>query len=336
MSHTYSEVFVNTAYPAVKAFEANSYYQQKNPNFTDSTIFLCSDNCAAQITCANYKVDFNDPKNKDKNKPYFVNRKKMQHSPNCNYWAKVATKRIGTKSQTKFYTQSGNDFIIEFIPREGLVPQINTPQAAVPSSKSGGTSTRKSSGKRNLVSQKNTPHRGELGHIVDLFEEFQAGNTYINIFDKNRNPISFSDLFEEIPRGKVTQLSNLPKIYYGQAFAEYLKSTDDSVNIDAIKIIFSGKASLPNSDPTNISFIVYRSSCTKAKKKLWFENMEKLIRKRKTDVRDPLGYFTFYFEGIFELDKPFLHKTSGKEITRIKPVFQKFKDILPHITNTPN
>jgi hypothetical protein len=125
MSYTYEKVFVSSDYPAVTAEQANHYFNEENPAFTLATVFKCGPNCNAEISCANYTIDFSIFKNKNKRRPYFVNRKQQSHSSICNHWDDVAQSRIGYHEKNSYYTQENNEYIIEFLPNKGLLPTRN-------------------------------------------------------------------------------------------------------------------------------------------------------------------------------------------------------------------
>lgn len=321
MSYTYENVFVNSDYPNVTAIEANKFYNNNVPGFDDKTIFYCSEYCSAEISCANYKVDFSDPKNKNKVTPYLVNRKKQKHLLSCPRWLEIAKKREGVKEQTAHYIQTGNEFVIEFLTGRGLIPNQSTPSKSestiidVTGSKTSSTKSKKSTS-----SKKRTPHKSGLKEIVRLFEEYQEGNNFIQLFDKNHNPIKFNDVFEKIDWKKpATLISNLPKIYYGQAKAEI-----NSEN--SLRITFTGKATLSNIENRNISFLLYRQTCEKNRKKSFYNELEKMAKLYEEDRENYLSYFTLYYEGNFKIyDNKFINLNQGN-----------IKEILKHVVITPN
>lgn len=321
MSYTYESVFVSSNYPNVTAIEANQFYNKKIPEFNDDTIFYCSENCTAEISCANYRVDFSNPKNKDKVKPYLVNRKKQKHLPTCTIWQEISKKREGIQEQTAHYSQTGNEFVIEFLTGKGLIPNQSTPSKSEPTIiDSTGSQTSSTKSKKSTPSKKRTPHKSGLKEIVRLFEEYQEGNNFIQLFDKNHIPIKFNDIFEKIDRKKSTTIiSNSPKIYYGQAKA-YIKDEN------SIRITFTGKATLSNIENKNISFLLYRQTCEKNRRKNFYSELEKMAKRYKEDKLDYMSYFTLYYEGNFKIyDNKYINLNQ-----------ENISEILKHIVITPN
>lgn len=321
MSYTYENVFVNSDYPNVTAIEANQFYNNNVPGFDDKTIFYCSEHCSAEISCANYQVDFSDTKNKNRVTPYFVNRKKQVHSLSCSRWLEISKKRKGVKEQTAHYTQTGNEFVIEFLTGKGLIPNQSTPSKSDATIiDSTGSKTSSTKPKKSTPSKNRTPHKSGLKEIVRLFEEYQEGNNLIQLFDKNHNPIKFNDIFEKIDRKKpTTVVSNLPKIYYGQAKAEIKDE-------NSLRITFTGKATLSNIENKNISFLLYRQTCEKNRKKSFYNELEKMAKLYKEKRKNYLSYFTLYYEGNFKIyDNKFINLNQ-----------ENIKEILKHIVITPN
>lgn len=321
MSYTYENVFVSSNYPDVTAIEANQFYNKKIPEFNDKTIFYCSENCSAEISCANYKVDFSDPQNKNKVTPYLVNRKKQEHLLSCPRWLEIAKKREGVKEQTAHYTQTGNEFVIEFLTGKGLIPNQSTPSKSESTIiDTTGSKTSSTKPKKSTPSKKRTPHKSGLKEIVRLFEEYQEGNNFIQLFDKNHNPIKFNDIFEKIDRKKpTTVVSNLPKIYYGQAKAEIKDE-------NSLRITFTGKATLSNIENKNISFLLYRQTCEKNRKKTFYNELEKMAKLYKEDHKNYFSYLTLYYEGDFKIyDNKYINLNQ-----------ENISEILKHIVITPN
>lgn len=332
------EVYVNSNYPSVTAEQVNQYFFDSNkPDFNFKTTFYCCENCSAEISCANYTVDFSNQYNRlNKISPYFADRLKMKHDPSCTRWKKLSKKRDGRHDQTKYYIQNGNDFVIDFIPNVGLIPLTNVPQTTTSARPTGGTNTTKTSSSSSLNKQANKHHYSSLGKIIELFEEYLSGNTYITFHDRSGNSINLNDIFEEIPRlsGSHTQISNSPKIYFGQAKAEYF-SKNNVVDENRIKITYTGKASFGCASPTNISFLIFRDSCKKSRKTGLFNQLERLAKAREKDYSDPSAYFTFYYEGTFA--DSYSYEKNGKIITNnfVNSLYKSDK-LLPHIDITPN
>ncbi|MQW23428.1 MULTISPECIES: hypothetical protein [unclassified Lactococcus] len=325
MSYTYEKVYVNDAYPSVTAKQANENFDEGNPGFTRETKFFCNKNCSAEISCANYTVDFKDDRNKNKRAPYFVNRKQNPHDKNCSRWELLRERRRGQRKQQTFYNQEGNKYVIEFLPGEGLLPSVSIPthtttnEAGSTANLSNSTKTKSSS---SLSPQNRTKHLHDLKEIIDLFEEYQDGNKYIELFDKNREKIKFSDIFEEIAwgKGKSTNVSNLSKIYYGQAHA----SNKDGY----IVVTFSGPISL-GIHKAFVQFNIYENDCNNNGMEEFYKLLSQLANDFDSDKFKRESYFTLYYEGTFTINE-----TKYKTFININQ--PEFKFILDHIHVTPN
>lgn len=325
MSYTYDKVYVNDAYPSVTAKEANQYFNEGRPEFTKRTKFLCNKNCSAEISCANYMVDFQEKGNENKREPYFVNRKQHRHDKNCRRWELLRDRRMAQQNPQTFYNQEGNKYVIEFLPGEGLLPSVSIPthtianEASSTANLSNSTKIKDSS---SLSPQNRKKHLHDLKEIIDLFEEYQDGNKYIELFDKNKEKIKFSDIFEEIPwgQGKSTSVSNLPKIYYGQAHAS---------NKDGhIVVRFSGPISLGMHEAF-VQFNVYKNDCNNNDMKEFYKLLSQLAYDFDNDKCIRESYFTLYYEGTFTINE-----TKYKTFININQ--PEFKFILDHIHVTPN
>lgn len=320
MSYTYEKVFVSSDYPAVTAEQANHYFNEENPAFTLATVFKCGPNCNAEISCANYTIDFSNFKNKNKRRPYFVNRKQQSHSSICNHWDDVAQSRIGYHEKNSYYTQKNNEYIIEFLPNKGLLPTRNHGHTKVSDAYGKLSTSSKSSRGSSLQPQHRTPHKSDLKSIVNLFEEHNAGNKYIQIYDKNKVAIKFSDIFEKIDRkNNPTLLSNSPKIYYGQAKA-ILKDND------SIQVQFTGTVSLNELSDKYLSFVLYKDTCEENDFGPLYRKFKKLADAFTDDPLNFSSYFTLYYDGTF--------LTKDNKYINFNQTPQKM--ILSHIVITPN
>lgn len=85
----------------------------------------------------------------------------------------------------------------------------------------------------NLLTRKRTPHTKDIKKIITMFEEHELGNNPFNIFDSDKNPISFDDIFIPISDSKI---SNDFAIYYGQAHVQWFKKS--------IRLVFSKSTSI--------------------------------------------------------------------------------------------
>lgn len=326
MSYTYEKVYVNDAYPSVTAKQANKNCVDGNPVFTRETKFFCNKNCSAEISCANYKVDFKDERNKNKRASYFVNRKQNPHDENCSRWELLRERRKGQRKKQTFYTQEGNKYVIEFLPGEGLLPSVSIPTHTT-TNEDGSTAnlsnSTKTKARSSLSPQNITKHLHDLKEIIDLFEEYQDGNKYIELFDKNLNPIKFENFFELIKQGYVntTLISNAPKIYYGQAKA--YKDTDD------INVVFSGKLTLGATENKFVRFKFSKNKCINKDRENLYAKLTELADTLKNEPKNRENYFTLYYEGTF-LTKTIDNKTF---INFNQP---NLEFVLDHIHITPN
>lgn len=329
MSYTYDKVYINDTYPSVTAKQANKNFVDGNPVFTRETKFFCNKNCSAEISCANYTVDFKDERNKNKRASYFVNRKQNPHDEKCSRWELLRERRKGQRKQQTFYTQEGNKYVIEFLPGEGLLPSVSIPthtttnEAGSTANLSNSIKTKASS---SLSPQNRTKHLHDLKEIIDLFEEYQDGNKYIELFDKSGEKMDFSDLFEEISWGnsESTKITNLPKIYYGQARAER-----DTKGGNFIIVTLSGKVTLKTETNKTISYRVYENDCVNQDRQELYRSLGQLADALETAEKSYKNYFTLYYEGTF-------HIVKGRKINFVNFEQDDFKTFLAHIHITPN
>ena len=324
MSYTYEKVYVNSNYPAVTAEQANLYFNDGNPNFTLSTIFKCGANCSAEISCANYTVDFTKPSSVNKRTPYLVNRKQQPHDLGCDFWETIANQRVGQHSQNAFYTQNSNEYVIEFLKNKGLVPTQTAPKQKTQfgnGPQSNYSSSMKTSRSQSQAAKKRKRHKRDLKSIILLFEEYLAGNKYITLYDKNSESIKFADIFEKIDWRNKTTLSNHPKIYFGQAKALKFENY--------IRVQFSGKVNLESEHDKTISFTLYKSTCENSGRKSLYNELEKLADALITAPKDASSYFTLYYEGTFKIN-------SSKDKTFVNLNQADIPAILDHIEITPN
>lgn len=303
MTH-YETAYVNSDIPEITARQANLWCIDPN-NFciSPSTKFFCSENCTLELTCAHLNTDFFLPQNQRKMSPYFVNRKKGIHSPNCSREAKRTKEASNIHLQTEYYEQIGNTFILEFEKGKGFIPKALSPTTVSRSENSlfqDGTRTVTKKSQNELAPQERHRRISDFKNLIEYFERYQEGATNITLLDKKKNLIHFSDVFECIPYGyhnkkKETQLSNEHKIYYGQAkctHPEDLKGT-------ALQLTFSGKSVIGQSNPTHIRFLLYKNDCEKNRKKTMYELLEKIANAHADNPKDKHNYFTLYFMGNF-------------------------------------
>ncbi|MDT2822840.1 hypothetical protein P7H74_13885 [Enterococcus devriesei] len=309
---TYDEAYSVKENKYVTAKCANEHYtskgwdgQQETKLFTHNNEFQCADNCDLVLTCVNIHVDFSDSNNyKNKRQPYFCNKSEGKHSTNCNRVIKARQKRASEKSQTTYYTQDGNKFIFSF--KKGLgLPQRNSPSTSSILSSHRGTSgsrTQQSKNKTQLPEERQIPHVTSIKRMINLFEEFEAGDPSIKLLDSNYFPMSFYDLFTPI-NGR--PIDNLYTIYYGQAHTE-MKTTPDGK--EAIRLKFTKKTSIPEINRYDYpSVLLYENEFIDNRKKTLYKTFKDYAKKWSADKKSRDSYFRLYYVGTFEENKSYIN-----------------------------
>lgn len=309
---TYDEAFSAKENEYVPAKYANEHFtgkgwdgQQETKIFSHNDEFQCADNCNLVLTCVNIHVDFSDSNNyENRRHPYFRNKSEGKHSTNCSRVIKARQKRASVKSQTTYYTQDGNKFIFSF--KKGLgLPQRDTPSTSINLSSqrvASGSRTQQSTNKSQLPKERRIPHVTSIKRMIDLFEEFEAGDPSIELLDSNYFPMSFYDLFSPINGRPV---DNLYTIYYGQAHTE-MKTTPDGK--EAIRLKFTNKTSIPEMNHYDYpSVLLYENEFVENRKKTLYKIFKDYAKKWEANKNSRDSYFRLYYVGTFEKNKSYIN-----------------------------
>mgnify|MGYP000641789428 CR=1 FL=1 len=257
------------------------------------------------LTCVNIHVDFSDSNNyKNKRHSYFCNKSEGKHSANCSRVIKARQKRASEKTQTTYYTQDGNKFIFSFNKGLGL-PQQDTPSTSVglnSQRKPSGSRTQQSNNKAQLPEERRIPHVTSIRRMIDLFEEYEAGDFSIKLLDNNYLPMSFYDLFTPI---NGSPIDNLYTIYYGQAHTE-IKTTPDGK--EAIRLKFTKKTSIPSTNHYDYpSVLLYENEFVDNRKKTLYKTFKDYAKKWVANKNSRDSYFRLYYVGTFENNKSYIN-----------------------------
>lgn len=309
---TYDEAYSAKVNANISAQYANEHFtgkgwdgQQETILFTRNNEFQCADNCDLVLTCANIHVDFSDSNNyENKRHSYFSNRTDGKHSKNCSRIIKARQKRDSEKSQTTYYTQEGNKFIFSF--KKGLgLPQQDTPSTSVhlnPQKTPSGNRTQQAKNKSQLPEERRIPHVSSITRMINLFEEYEAGDHSIELLDSNYSPISFLDIFTPI---NGSPIDNLYTIYYGQAHAEIIHMQDGK---KVIKLKYSKKTSIPGIDHFDSpSVLLNENQFIDNRKKGLYKTFTNYADKWTADKKSRDSYFRLYYVGTFEKNKSYIN-----------------------------
>lgn len=306
---TYDKAYSTELKDDISASGANEKYIGKtnlgqivSKSIKHNDTFQCSSNCTLKLTCANIHVDFTDKKNINKLEQYFTNRNGGRHDDGCFRVIEENKKYVGTSNKTSIYERNDYDLIIDFKKGIGLLPSSTPTQTSnVLGTNSNISANNKLSRNNNLLTRKRTPHTKDIKKIITMFEEHELGNNPFNIFDSDKNPISFDDIFIPISDSKI---SNDFAIYYGQAHVQWFKKS--------IRLVFSKSTSIDDTgDFTSPSTFLNKDIFIEEKKQKLFsqfsrlaDDYQKAIEEfKKTGDKSVFTkklYFRIYFIGKFK------------------------------------
>jgi len=206
---------IETAYSlelkdVISALEANQYYRQGKLHDPRSFSCVGSDDCNAQLTCANFSKLPNEwivP-------PYFKqSTDSSPHSSNCNYVKHKATAKNQKSPNGSSLKNTGN-FNLILDPNGFSKPKADNPSIKGKASNATITSyTRKSSLSKTKVQQKNSDIKS-LRKLVDVYrsEDYDKSTTKINI---NSSSITLERLFFNLDI--TNEIKHQQQVYFGKA-----------------------------------------------------------------------------------------------------------------------
>lgn len=209
---------------------------------TDKRNFQCSENCIAQITCAN----LDKPRSRMKNILHF--KIYGTHSPHCDIVTdktkigqSIETEGISTPRET--YVDSEIDILLFERPKK---------DSEITSTNIKPTTRKITGGKSNVdngtnTNAKRTPQYSTIKPLVSKFEKYclnsTLGSHYINIKGNN---VSYKSMFVNINNQDFGTLSKYLRIYHGEATIKKVKNTDDYRICFLNAINYQGQSYCPN------------------------------------------------------------------------------------------
>lgn len=305
---TYDKAFSTNLQRSLTAQNANELFTGKkwdgsyeNTLLLTNDEFQCSYNCDLKLTCVNIYVDFSESYNyQQKRHPYFSSKTGLSHSINCDRVLKQYEKRKAEKSQTQYYTQEGNKFILSFKKGIGFSPVKEGSKSSqnLNSKNNSASKTKNTQDKTFLYENKRIPHISSINRMIELFEEYLSNDHSIELFNEKRRPISFNDVFTPINNELI---DNAYTIYYGEAYIKWIKLKN---NKKALFLSFSKNIKLTeNGDELAPYVFLFESNFEKNKKKTLYTKLITYADKYEQAPEDNKPSFMLYYVGTFSSSK---------------------------------
>lgn len=290
---TYKKCYCPRINDYISAEEANHLFIGKDTlgntiqkKLFSNNEFQCSADCQLNLTCINIGVDFSNPKNFNKIKPYFSNRSGGTHSNSCSRVKELVAKLSKSHIQTKYYSIHDNLIKLDFSIEEGFLEEkkaTRSTSSITNNLTNTSSKTISSTNKENLKNKTRLQHISSINKLIDLYEEYKInGLTGINFVNKYNEPINFDNIFYNLDFGTI--ISNKKFIYLGLAKC-FQKNSDQLVLMFKCKCTYNRVTSFP-------STILFKDQFIKNRKKTLYTKLEKLANNKQEFLLYYFGNFT--------------------------------------------
>lgn len=291
---TYKKCYCPRINDYISAEEANHWFIGKDTlgniiqkKLFSNNEFQCAEDCQLNLTCINIGVDFSNPENSNKIKPYFSNRTGGTHSDSCSRVKKLVAKLSKSHIQTKYYSIHDNLIKLDFSIEEGFLEEKKaTKSTSSVTNKLVNSSSKTISSptnKENLKNKTRLQHISSITRLIDLYEEYKInGLNGINFVNKYNVPINFDDVFYNLDSH--TTIDDKKFIYWGLAKC-FQKNSDQLVLMFTHRCTYDGITSF-------LSTILFKDQFIKNRKKTLYTKLEKLANNKQEFLLYYFGNFT--------------------------------------------